>query len=154
VVRANRRPRLAAPGKPAVLVLVEDEERLVAQLGEFSPPTGAAANRQIVLNRADDVDLLAAVHLVPQRLQDPAERRPLGVPPVHQPRDVRQADVPGQQLFVVEHPDAAMAVDPMAVEGEVHLFDAVALGAVAEARLGARRTATEQDAVGRLHRLG
>jgi hypothetical protein len=30
----------------------------------------------------------------------------------------------------------------------------VALGAVAEPRLGARRTTTEQDAVGRLHRLG
>ena len=63
------------------------------------------------------------------RLQHLANRRRVGVAPVHQPRHVFQADVAGLQLFVIQHADAAMAHDLVAVEGEVHFLDAVALGA-------------------------
>ena len=50
--------------------------------------------------------------------------------------------------------DAAVAVDLVAVEGEVDFFDAVAFGAGAERGFGARRAAAEQNAVGRLHGVG
>ena len=45
-----------------------------------------------------------------------------------------------------------MPFDLVAVEREVHLFDPVALGAGAKRRLGARRAAAEQDALGWFHR--
>src|SRR5688572_23035729 len=97
-------PGRACPAIPAVAILVEDVERLVAQLREFRAPARAAAHGIVVLNRADDVDLLAVVHLIPQRLQDLPERRPFRVPAAHQLRDVLEADVAGEQLFVVENP--------------------------------------------------
>ena len=100
---------------------------------------------------ADDVDLLAVVDLIPERLQDLADRRAVGVAAVHQPRHVLEADVAGLQLFVVEHADAAVARHRVAVEREVHFLDAVALGARAELRLGAGRAAAEQDEVALVH---
>ena len=51
------------------------------------------------------------------------------------------------QFLVVEHADAATAVDGVTLEREVDFLDAVALGARAELGLGARRAAAEQDDV-------
>ena len=66
---------------------------------------------------------------------------------MHQPRHVLEADVARLQLLVIEHADAAVPGDGVAVEGEVHFLDAMALGAGAELRLGAGRAAAEQDHV-------
>src|SRR5690606_1166215 len=79
------------------------------------------------------------------------ERRAVGVAPVHQPRDVIEAHVTCEQLLVIEHPDAALPHDAVPVEGEVDFLDAVTLRARAELRLRARRAATEQDGVSRIH---
>ena len=144
-------PVLAGPGEPAVLLLIEHVQRLVAQLGELGAPAGAAADRAVVEDRADDVDLLAVVHLIPERLQHLADRRRVGVAAVHQPRHVGQADVAGLQLFVIEDADAAVARDLVALEREVHLLDAVALGAGAERRLRPGRAAAEQNAFVTIH---
>ena len=126
-------------------------QRLVAQLRELGAPPGAAAHGAVVEDRADDVDFLAVVDLVPERLQHLADRRRVGVAAVHQARDVLEADVAGLQLFVVQHADAAVARDLVAVEREVHFLDAVALGARAELRLGARRAAAEENALVTVH---
>ena len=52
---------------------------------------------------------------------------------------------------MVQDADAAMALDLVPVEREVHFFDTVPLGAGAERRLRAGRAAAEQDAVVRFH---
>ena len=67
-------PVAAGPFEPAVLLLVEDEQRLVTQLRELGAPAGAAAHGAVVEDCTDHVDLLAVVHLVPQRLQDLPDR--------------------------------------------------------------------------------
>src|SRR5438874_13129842 len=63
-------PVFAGPREPGVLLLIEDVQRLVAQLRELRAPSGATSHGPVVENRADDVDLLAAVHLIPERLED------------------------------------------------------------------------------------
>ena len=52
---------------------------------------------------------------------------------------------------MVEDAHAAVPVDLVALEREVHFFDAVVLGTGAEGGFGARRAAAEQDAVGCVH---
>ena len=52
---------------------------------------------------------------------------------------------------MIEHADAAAADILVSVEGEVHFFDAVALGAGAELGLGAGRGAAEEDEVCFVH---
>src|SRR5688572_7734857 len=106
---ALRPPVVTGPAEPAVLLLVEHAQRLVAQLRELGAPAGAAAHRAVVEDHADDVDFLAAVDLIPDRLQDLAQRRAVGVAAVHQPADVFEADVAGLELLVVEYADAAPA---------------------------------------------
>src|SRR5262245_51319493 len=69
--RRGRLEAVAPPHGPAVLLLVEDEQRLVAELRELGAPAGAALDGAVGEDLADDVDLLAAVHLVPDALQDP-----------------------------------------------------------------------------------
>ena len=71
---------------------------------------------------------------------------------MHQPGDVLEADVAGQQLFVIQDADAAVALDPMTLEGEVDFLNAVPLGAGTEVRLRARSAAAEQDAIGWINR--
>ena len=78
-------PVAPRPFEPAVLLLIEDEKRLVAQLGELGAPAGSATHGAIVENDADDVDLLAVVDLVPECLQHPANCRTVRVAAVHQP---------------------------------------------------------------------
>src|SRR5262245_61044596 len=151
VRRAALLPVLAAPREPAVLLLIEDVQRLVAQLRELRAPARAAAHRPIIEDRADDVDFLAAVDLVPDRLQDFPDRGCVGVTAVHQLRHVGEADVSVLQLFVVEHTNATTPLDRVALECEVDFLDAVALGTGAERRFGARCPAAEQDRVVCVH---
>src|SRR4051812_24950309 len=54
---------------------------------------------------------------------------------------------------MIEHPDAAPARFGVAFEGEVHFFDAVALGARAKLCLRARSRAAEKDEIGLVHGL-
>src|SRR5205085_3277871 len=88
-------PVALVPLEPRVLPLVEDVERLVAELGELRAPARAALDRLVFEYLADDVNLLALIDLIPDALQDFAERRAVGVAAVHQPRDVFEADVAG-----------------------------------------------------------
>src|SRR5436190_23653989 len=91
-------PVAAGPFEPAVLVLIEDEQRLVAELRELRTPARAPADRLVVEDRADDVDLLAVVDLIPERLQHLADRRRVGIAPVHQLRHVLEAHVAVREL--------------------------------------------------------
>ena len=43
--RLNRAPRIFYPLEPSALNLIEHEQRLVADLGEFGPPAGTAGHR-------------------------------------------------------------------------------------------------------------
>src|SRR6185295_16568378 len=81
----------------------------------------------------------------------PADGRRIGVAPVHQARDVGEADVARLQLLMVEDAHPAVAIDFVPLEGEVHFLDAVAFGTGAEFRLRARRAAAEQDGFVSIH---
>src|SRR5512143_4097181 len=100
-------PPVVLPGEPGVLSLVDDEDRLVAQLCELGPPPGASLDRTVGEDRADHVDLVAGVDLVPDRLQDLADRGSVGVAPVQEARHVGQAHIPPDQLLPGEDADAA-----------------------------------------------
>src|SRR5688500_13615784 len=100
---AGRRPRGAGPPEPRIVALVERVDRLVAEFGELGAPPGPAAHGIILVDRPDDVDLLTVVHLIPERLQHFSYRRSLGITAVHEPGDVLEADVAGQQFFVIQH---------------------------------------------------
>jgi NADH dehydrogenase len=146
-------PVFTIPPEPRLLVLIKHVQWLIAELCELGSPTRAAADGLIVQDGADDPDFLPAVHLVPQSLQHLTERRAIGVAPMHQTRDVREADVAVLQFFVIQYAHAAIADDLVSIKREVHFFDAVVLGAGTERRFGAGRTAAEQDAFGRLRPL-
>src|SRR5262249_45434137 len=151
VADGARLPLAAGPREPAILLLIEDVQRLVAQLRELRAPARSAAHGAVLGDDADDVDFLAVVDLIPERLQHFADRRRVGVPTTHQLRHVLEAYVAVLQLFVVEYAAAAMALDPVAVEREVPFLDAVPLGARAECRFGARRAAAEENRFARVH---
>src|SRR5690349_6811807 len=61
--------RVTAPAPPAAAVLVEDVERLVEELGVLGGDARAAGDGVVGVDRAHDEDLLAVVHLMPDRLQ-------------------------------------------------------------------------------------
>src|SRR5262245_4111472 len=148
---ALRPPLRSRPAEPAASVLIEDAQGLVAQLRELGAPARSAADRAVLENHADDVDLLAAVHLVPQRLEDLPERGAVGVAAMHQLRDVLEAHVTGEQLLVIEDTNPAAPRLGVPLEREVHFLDTVTLRARAELRFGAGRRAAEQDVVGFVH---
>ena len=102
-------PGVARPPEPAVLLLVEDVQSLVEELGVLGAHAGAAHDRRVGLDLADQEDVLAVVHLMPDALQDLPEERRVGIAPVHQLADVREADVAVLQLLVGQHADAARA---------------------------------------------
>jgi hypothetical protein len=52
---------------------------------------------------------------------------------------------------MIQDPHAAVPIDLVAFEREVHFLDTVTLGARTELSLGARRPTAEQDAVARFH---
>src|SRR4029079_2788271 len=83
--RAPALPLGAGPRKPHAFFLIEHEERLIAQFREFGAPPGATLWRAVVERSADDVDLLAIVHLIPDRLKNSANGGRVGEPAVHQP---------------------------------------------------------------------
>src|SRR5262245_29386084 len=102
-------PLLGLPLEPAVLLLIEHEERLVAEFRELRAPARAAAHRPILEDRADHVNLLPIVDLIPERLEHFTDRRAVRVPAVHEARHVLEADVAGFQFLVIEDADAAAA---------------------------------------------
>src|SRR5690242_15698296 len=77
-------PVLAGPREPAVPVLIEHVQLLVAQFRELRAPSRAAADGAVLLHGADDVNLLTVVDLIPDRLEDFSNRGRIGVAPVHQ----------------------------------------------------------------------
>src|SRR5690349_17650900 len=95
VSRAKLVPLGAEPFEPAVLFLIEHVQRFVAELRELRTPARTASYRFIGEDAPNHVDFLAGIHLIPQRLQNFADRDALGVPPVHESRDILQADVAG-----------------------------------------------------------
>src|SRR5439155_11417223 len=141
----------AGPGKPGILLLVENKQRLVAELRELRAPPGAALHRAVVQHGADDVNLLAVVDLIPNRLKDSSDRRRIAVSPIHQAGDVLEADIARFQFFVVEDTYASVPIDLVAIEREIDFLDAMLFGANAECGLGAGRAAAEQNAVASVH---
>ena len=83
---------------------------------------------------------------MPDALQDLAEERRVRVAAVHQLGEVGEAHVALPELGAREDADAAAAGVVVALEGEVDLVDAVALGGGAEGSLGAVGGAAEEDA--------
>src|SRR5688572_17189473 len=81
-------PVFTGPTKPLVLLLIEDIQRFVTQLRELGRPTRAAAYCLVLEDRANHVDLLTVVDLIPQRLQDFANLGAVGVATMHETRDV------------------------------------------------------------------
>ena len=151
-------PKLPAPpavagrkGMPIKVVTSGVSGAPVSPEGASNPEVengsaASAADGAVFEDRADDVDFLPVVDLIPERLQDLADRRRVRVSPVHQPRDVFETDVAGLQLLVIQHAYAPVPRDGVAVEREVHFLDAMPFGAGAEFRFGPRRAAAEQDA--------
>src|SRR5690606_7967077 len=122
---------------------------LVPHARELDRPAGAADDRAVFLDAADDEDLLAAAHHVPERLQHAADHAALGaVGAVEAPRDVDEAHVAGRELARRELVGAAGALLLVAVEGEVHLVHAPALGGLAEHGLRTASAAGVQGTFG------
>src|SRR5262249_49847 len=92
-----------------------------------------------------------AAHLMPDALQDLAEELRLRIAPVHQLAHVGEVHVALSQLGASEDAEAAPASVVVALEGEVHLVDAVPLGDGSELGLAAVGGATEENAVLGLH---
>src|SRR5215831_7245014 len=147
----TERPFAAGPSLPAVLLLIEDVKRLVAELGELGAPARAAPHGAVGEDGTDHVDFLTVVHLIPERLQDLSNRLGLGVPAIHQPRDILEAHVARLELLMVQHPHSARSAHRVLLEREVHFLDAVTLGRLAEGGFRARRAAAEEDAVRWFH---
>src|SRR5262245_46322129 len=144
-------PHLSRPKEPLVLVLVEHVQPLVEELCVFRAHAGAAHHGAVGLDLPHEEDVLSIVHLMPDALQDLPEERRVGVAPVHQLADVRQAHVAVLQLGAGEHTQAARPSVAVTLEGEVHLLDAVPLRGLPERCLGALRGAAEEDAFFGLH---
>jgi DNA replication protein DnaC len=145
-------PLVPAPPEPAVFYLIEHMEGLVAQLRKLRPPAGSAAHGTIIEDGADDKDFLTVVDLIPEGLKHLAKHRAVGVPAIHEPRDIGEAHVACLKLFMIQDADAASAGNFVPVEREVDFVDAARFCACAERRFGARCAAAEQDALGWLHR--
>lgn len=67
-------PVVFVPEKPGILWLIKNKQGLVAYLGEFRSPSGAALDGAVRLDCADNDDLLAAADLPADGLQDFAEK--------------------------------------------------------------------------------
>src|SRR5262245_24052657 len=68
-------PSVAGPAEPAVALLVERPQRLVQDLGVLGGHSRAAGDGIVLVDPADEEDLLAVLYLVPDRLQYLAEER-------------------------------------------------------------------------------
>ena len=77
-------PVQPAPPVPGVALLIEDEQGLVAQLGELGAPPRAALDGPVGEYFPDHVDLLPLVDLVPDALQDLPDGRAGGIAAIHQ----------------------------------------------------------------------
>src|SRR5439155_17958031 len=144
-------PRLPRPVKPVILVLGKDEQRLVTQLGELGPPSRAPLDRPIREDLPHDVDFLAMVDLVPDALQHLPEQGGVAERAVHQPAHVRQAHIALLQLRLGQNTQASRPRGVVALKGEVHLLEAMALRRRTKRGLGSLRRATKENAMCRLH---
>src|SRR6202012_5929116 len=101
--------------------------------GQLRAPAGAATYGVVLLDHAHHEDLAGAGDLVPDGLEDAADQGDLRQRPVQPPGGVDQAEVALLELFLAEGDDAPLALqEAVAVEGEVDLVEAPALGADAE----------------------
>src|SRR6266566_2074690 len=144
-------PRLPRPVEPVILVLGKDKQRLVAQLGELGPPARAPLDRPIHEDLTHDVDFLAMVDLVPDALQHLPEQGGVAERAVHQPAHVRQAHIALLQLRLGQNAHASRPRGVVALKGEVHLLEAMALRRRTKRGLGSLSRATKENAMGRLH---
>ena len=87
------------------------------------------------------------IDLIPERLQDFSNVDAVGVTSMHQTRDVREADITCEQLFMIEGTHAALPEQRVPVEREIDFFDAMTFRARAEFRFRPRRAAAEKYAV-------
>ena len=81
------------PVEPAGLFLIKNIKGFVAKLSEFCPPPCPSFDRSVLEDFTDDVDLLTAVDLIPNALEQFSQRWSFGISPVHQTRHIFQADI-------------------------------------------------------------
>ena len=136
-------PVPSIPSKPRILGLVEDVQRLVAELGELGPPTRAALDGLVVQDGAHDEDFLPVIDLVPDALKNLAQRRAVGVAAVHQARNVFEADVAGFEFLVIQNAYTPLADAGVPFKTEVDLLDAELRSHFAKAGFRPRGAATE-----------
>src|SRR3972149_884458 len=138
-------PPVFGPAEPPAGILIEDEDRLVAELRELGSPARSAADGLVPEDLPDHVDFLPRVDLVPDRLEHLPDPGGVRVGPVHQPGDVGETDVPVAELLAAQHPDAPGPRDVASLEGEMDLLDSETLGLDAELVLGPVGAAAVQN---------
>jgi hypothetical protein len=116
-------PTVLGPPEPPVGILVEDEDRLIAELCELGAPTRPAPDGSVLQDLADHVDLLPGVDLVPDRLEHLPDPGGVRIGPVHQPGDVGEAHVPVAELFGGQDPDPPGPGDVISRKRKVGLPD-------------------------------
>ena len=72
------------PVEPAGLFLIKNIKGLIAKLCEFCSPAGPSFDRSVLEDFTDDVDLLTAIDLIPNALEQFSQRWSFGISPVHQ----------------------------------------------------------------------
>ena len=125
-------PVVFVPEKPGILWLIKNKQGLVAYLGKFRSPPGAALDGAVRLDCADNDDLLAAADLPADGLQNFAEKGCARVFAAHEARNVGQADILEGQFFRGEHPHAARTFDLVTFKAVVYFFHTPAFGQSAE----------------------
>jgi len=110
---------------------------LLHSLANSAPHSGPALDRPVGEDRADHVDFVAGVDLVPDRLQNLPDRGGVGVAPAQEARNGRRGSRPPDQLLPGEDADAAGAGDVAAFVREIDLLDPVPFRLRAELGLGA-----------------
>ena len=146
-------PFVVDPAEPGVALLVEHEQGLVAQLGEFRAPAGAAPDGLVVLDFTDDEHFAAAAHLPADGLEDLAEQRCAGVFTAHEAGNIRHTDVFERQFVLSEHANTACALYLMAFKAVVDFFDAPGFGLSPKELLRAGCAAAEENALFRIKHL-
>ena len=143
-------PSVVQPAIPAVLILIEHKEGLVADLGEFGTPARTALDGLVRLNIAHDHDFLTAADLPANGLKNLAEQGGLRKFPPHEAGNIRQAHIFQGQFFGSEDAYAALPFDLMPIKAVIHFFNAPSLGLRAEKLLGSGGPAAEKNTLFRI----
>ena len=138
-------PIFPGPAKPVVPLLIEDQQGLVAQLGEFRAPAGAALDGVVFLDIAHNNNFLPAADLPANGLEHFAEHGSPGVFAAHEAGDVGHAHVLEGQFIAGQHAHAAFALQLVAFKAEIDFFNAPRFGLCAEKLFGAGRSAAEEN---------